>query len=114
MGGSSNTSFNATRSGATPSGNAPGGKLRCPAKLRAVVTGPAPGIQSGAWLNVQLEPATNPPRVVFVDIASGAIVGSLTAIPDLDVLIECLRLETYRAHVDAVTGGRVDVTVIKQ
>lgn len=56
----------------------------------------------------------NPPRVVFVDLANGATVGSLTAIPDLDVLIECLRTEAYRAHVDSVTSGRVDVTIIKQ
>ena len=36
-------------------------------------------------------------------------------IPDLDVLIRCLEVGVaYRAYVESVAGGRVDVTVIQQ
>jgi hypothetical protein len=69
----------------------------------------------GTWLDLVLDQSNVPPRVVFADLATGAIVGSLAAIPDLDVLIQCIRSHVaYRAHVDSVAGGRVDVTVVKQ
>lgn len=88
---------------------------RCPIKFRAVITGPAAGIMPGTWLDLVLDQTSAPPRVVFTDVASGAIVGSLAAVPNLDVLIECLRSQVeYRAHVESVDGGKVDVTVIRQ
>lgn len=87
----------------------------CPTKLKAIITSPARGISPGAWLDVTLDQTLAPPRVVLFDLTSGNIVGSLTGIPDLDVLIRCLQNDvSYRAYVEGVTGGRVDVTVIKQ
>jgi hypothetical protein len=52
---------------------------------------------------------------VLVDVSSGAIMGSLMGIPDLAKLKECVKSGVrYRAHVEAVAGGRVDVTVIRR
>ncbi len=87
----------------------------CPLKLRAVITGPASGVSPGTWLEVKLDRTSLPPRVLLSDLASNAIVGSLTGIPNLDVLIRCLENGVdYRAYTDAVAGGRIDVTVVKQ
>lgn len=86
----------------------------CPRKLKAVVSGPVAGVQAGTWLEVILQPGRNPAPVVLVDVASGAVMGSLMGIPKLAELRECLTNGVrYRAHVEAVSGGRVDVTVIR-
>ena len=113
MGGSSTNSGGVRRTGAAPRPEGPASEDRCPVRFRAVVTGPAAGIVAGSWLEVQLQP-TSPSRVIFVDVSSGSIVGSLTAVPNLDLFIDCLRDHRYRAYVDGVVGGRVDVTVVKQ
>ena len=114
MGGSSTKTTSGRKRGqAAQSG---GGVDDCPLKLRAVVTGPASGISPGAWLEVKLDRTSAPPRVVLLDLAGGGtIVGSLTGIPDLDVIIRCLENGVdYRAYTDSVAGGRIDVTVVKQ
>lgn len=92
----------------------PGG-LECPLKISAVVTGPAPGITAGSWLEVQLDTSTDPPRVTLLDPAAGVTVGSISGIPGLNILIQCLNGGvSYRAYVDKVDGGRVDVTLVRQ
>jgi hypothetical protein len=115
MGGSPKSSGAEKKRRKLPTGSGPGAGDECPPKFRAVVMGPAPGVIPGTWLDLVLDQTSAPPRVVFTDLATGAVVGSLAAIPDLKVLIDCLKSQVdYRAHVDAVTGGRVDVTVVKQ
>ena len=112
MGGSTTTNSVRKKRRAVQSG---GGGDDCPVKLRAVITGPASGVSPGTWLEVKLDRTSSPPRVVLFDLASGTIVGSLTGLPDLDVLIRCLENGVdYRAYTDAVAGGRIDVTVVKQ
>lgn len=109
MGGSAKTPSPTRRSPVTPDDDDP-----CPRKFKAVISGPAQGIQAGTWLEVILEPGKSPAPVVFVDPASGAIMGSLIGIPNLATVRDCLTDGVrYRAHVEAVTGGRVDVTVIR-
>ncbi|MGZ8287095.1 MAG: hypothetical protein ACXW27_11995 [Allosphingosinicella sp.] len=111
MGGSTTKGSGGRRRGTGTGGQDDG----CPPKIKAVITGPAGGISPGAWLGVALDQAPPPPRVVLFDITTKTIVGSLTGIPNLDVLIRCLQDGVeYRAHVENVAGGRVDVTVIKQ
>ena len=112
MGGSTTT--NSARNKGRPAYSSGGGD-DCPLKLRAVITGPASGVSPGTWLEVKLDRTSSPPRVVLFDLAGGSVVGSLTGIPDLDVLIRCLENGVdYRAYTDAVVGGRIDVTVVKQ
>ncbi len=112
MGGSTTTNSTKKKRRAAQSG---GGGDDCPLKLRAVITGPASGVSPGTWLEVKLDRTSSPPRVVLFDLAGGSIVGSLTGIPDLDVLIRCLENGVdYRAYTDTVAGGRIDVTVVKQ
>lgn len=112
MGGSTTTNTGRKNARAAQPG---GGRDDCPLKLRAVITSPASGVSPGTWLEVKLDRTSTPPRVVLFDLAGGTIVGSLTGIPDLDVLIRCLENGVdYRAYTDAVAGGRIDVTVVKQ
>ncbi len=112
MGGSSTTNSIRRKARPTQSG---GGSDDCPVKLRAVITSPASGIGPGTWLEVKLDRTSSPPRVVLFDLAAGTVVGSLTGIPNLDVLIRCLEDGVdYRAYTDAVSGGRIDVTIVKQ
>jgi len=114
MGGSSRK-LGGKSTGAKPRGNGAGEDDKCPKRLSAAVTAPAPGISPGAWLEVELDRTTQPNRVVLFDLASRAIVGSLAGIPGLNVLIECLESGVeYRAYVDNVVGGRVDITVVQQ
>jgi len=113
MGGSSTTTNSGRKKGRTTLSGGGGGD--CPHKLRAAISGPAAGIGPGSWLEVKLDRTSSPPRIVLLDLASGTIVGSLTGIPDLDVLIRCLENGVdYRAYTDAVVGGRIDVTLVKQ
>ena len=91
-----------------------GGSPACPAKISASVAAPAPGIAAGSWLDVVLDILTQPNRVVLVDSA-GATVGSISGIPGLATLIACLASGVaYRAYVDRINGGRVDVTLVRQ
>jgi hypothetical protein len=52
--------------------------------------------------------------VILVDEVTLATVGSLAGIPNLATLIRCLdQGVAYRAYVDRVDGGRIDVTVVR-
>jgi len=114
MGGSATFPTNGNNNSSPMDGNGEG-RDKCPKKLKAVVTGPALGIATGARLEVTLDSTSSPPRVVLVDPTSNSIVGSLAGIPNLDVLLGCLENGVgYRAFVDSVDGGRVDVTVTQQ
>lgn len=115
MGGSSPKSSNRGSRKPRTGGTGPEGRDGCPKKFKTVISGPARGLEPGAWLDVILDRTSTPSRVVLIDLAGGAIVGSLTGIPDLDMLIQCLEAGVgYRAYVESVAGGRVDVTVIQQ
>jgi hypothetical protein len=127
MGGSSGgggrrtrTSGSASAKSGQPTGaGARGGTIpigpECPSKLRAPITGPRPGIAAGSWLDVQLDDSAEPVRVVLRDPIREEIVGSISGIPGLAVLIQCLGAAVvYRAYVDRVDGGRVDVTLVRQ
>ena len=104
--------------GASPAdggGTGPGGGVQpgdsCPAKLVASIAGPVQGIAASSWLDVVLKGAS----VVFVDPVSGQTVGALMGVPNLAVLIQCLSDGVvYRAFVANVSGGRIDVTIIRQ
>jgi hypothetical protein len=86
----------------------------CPSRLTTVVSGPAAGITKGSWLEVRVDRSAGGPRVILVDEVTGATVGSLAGVPNLAVLIRCLDDGVpYRALVDHVDGGRIDVTVIQ-
>ncbi len=87
---------------------------RCPSRLDASVAGPVPGIATGSWLDVVVR-GTGAPRVVLVDSVSGQTVGALSGVPNLAILIECLlNGVVYRAFVTTVSGGRVDIAIVKQ
>lgn len=87
----------------------------CPARLTTIVSGPAEGITRGAWLRVRADRSDGQPRVVLIDEVTGATVGSLAGVPNLAVLIRCLEDDVpYRAIVDHVDGGRIDVTILRE
>lgn len=105
-------------SDAKPTRNAPiqgvGSGQDCPARLSTVVAGPAEGITKGTWLDVRVDRSGEQPRVVLVDVVTNATVGSLAGVPNLAILIRCLEDGVpYRAIVDHVDGGRIDVTVVQ-
>jgi hypothetical protein len=104
-----------SRSSGKGGGGAGGGSgMLCPPKISAAITGPVAGITAGTWLEVVLRPGT-PSRVVVTDLVRGIDVGSISGIPGLNVLINCLENGVhYRAYVDRVHGGRVDVTLVRQ
>lgn len=86
----------------------------CPSRLTTVVSGPTTGITKGSWLQVRVDRNAGGPRVILVDEVTGATVGSLAGVPNLAMLIRCLDDGVpYRALVDHVDGGRIDVTVIR-
>ncbi|WP_342148085.1 hypothetical protein [Methylorubrum sp. SB2] len=86
----------------------------CPSRIATTIAGPAAGIAKGEWLDVRVDRTGGHPRVVLVDEVTLATVGSLAGIPDLATLIRCLEQDIpYRAYVDHVDGGRIDVTVIR-
>ena len=124
MGGSSSGFSSGMRTGTSGGGGATGGgsggsggggSSGCPAKLKTILLSPASGITAGTWLDLVLDDSPPTPKVLVSNTATGAIVGSLGAVPDLVTLIDCLRNGVrYRAYVDSVTGGRVDITVIRQ
>jgi hypothetical protein len=109
---SSNSSSNAGSGG--HSGGA-GDRAECPPSLRASVTGPTDDIVEGSWLLVTLDKSADPIKAVLVDPVSGNIVGSLAGVPKLAILIRCLDEGVdYRAYVDKIDGGRVDVSLARQ
>jgi len=86
----------------------------CASRLTTVISGPAAGITKGAWLEVRIDKNGGRPRVVLVDEVSLATVGSLAGVPNLAILIRCLEAGVrYRAIVDHVDGGRIDITVVQ-
>lgn len=89
---------------------------RCPDILEATLTGPAQGIVPNSWLDVAVDDAGTSPRVLVVDPLTGETVGTLAGVPRLHDLVRCIlhEGEEYRAFVEAVDGGRVDVTVTRQ
>lgn len=104
-----------TRPNAPATGGGPAPDRRCPPKLQAAVTGPAPGITAGTWLEVTLDLSNGMRRVLFVDPVYGQRVGSLSGVPGLAAVIDCLEAgATYMAFVDGVNGGQVDVTLVLQ
>lgn len=108
MGGSNPTNRRTT----VPTGLGSG--LECPSRISTVVSGPAGGITAGDWLDVRLDRTAGPARIILVDQVTQTPVGSLAGIPDLATLIRCLEnAVAYRAYVDRVDGGRIDVTVIR-
>ena len=116
MGGSSSSSRRRKRSGTRPRGQGGDDSANpCPPKIATSITGPAPGIAAGTWLDVQLDKTSTPNRVLVYDPSARAVVGSIAGIPDLHVLIDCLNNGVqYRAYVDQVVGGRVDITLVRQ
>ena len=110
MGGSASFPTNGSNNPLIDGGD--GGRDECPKRFKTMVTGPAQGIAMGARLVVTLDKTSTPSRVVLVDPTSNSTVGSIAGIPNLDVLLNCLELGVgYRAFVDSVNGGRVEVTV---
>lgn len=86
----------------------------CPSRIATIISGPATGIARGEWLDVQVDRTGGRPRVVLVDEVTSETVGSLAGIPDLATLIRCLDQGVhYRAYVDSVDGGRIDITVVR-
>jgi hypothetical protein len=89
--------------------------LECPVSLAAVLVGPASSSCAvGDILDVTLITMPAPGRAVCVHRVTGLTVGAIAGIPGLAVFLECLRAGVgYEAHVNAVVGGRVDVTLQK-
>lgn len=86
----------------------------CPSRIATIISGPAAGISRGAWLDVRVDWTGGQARVILVDEVTLATVGSLAGIPNLATLIRCLdQGVAYRAYVDRVDGGRIDVTVVR-
>jgi hypothetical protein len=86
----------------------------CPSRIATIISGPAAGLTTGEWLDVRVDSTGGRPRVVLVDEVTSETVGSLAGIPDLATLIRCLDQGIpYRAYVDRVDGGRIDITVIR-
>jgi len=83
------------------------------ASLPTALIGPVPGgCAVGDLLQVIFQPTPPPGRIICVHIGTGATVGAIGGIPGLSKVIECLQAGVqYEAHVDNITGGRVDLTV---
>ena len=94
-------------------GSGGGGGPNCPTSFATSLVGPVPGsVTVGDRLDVILRTLPPPPRAVCVDRPAGTVVGAIGGIPGLAVFIDCLAAGVgYEATVDAVAGGRVDVTV---
>ena len=90
-----------------------GSQLNCPASFPTSLIGPAPGTMVvNDMLDVNLQALPLPARAVCLSRSSGAVVGAIGGIPGLAVFLECLSSGVaYEAHVDAIVGGRVDITV---
>lgn len=92
-----------------------GPERECPQRLSTVVSGPGAGIIKGSWLQVSVDRETGAPRVILTDEVTDVTVGSLAGIPNLATLIRCIdEGVVYRALVDDVQGGRIDVTVTRE
>ena len=86
----------------------------CPKRFTTIVTGPAEGVIRGSWLDVRIDRTGGQPRVILVNEVTNDIVGSLAGVPNLAILIRCLDDGvSYRALVDRVDGGRIEVTVLQ-
>lgn len=96
-------------------GTTAGPEKDCPQRMSTVISGPATGIIKGSWLQVSVDRSGGAPRVILTDEVTGVTVGSLAGIPNLATLIRCLDDGiTYRALVDDVQGGRIDVTINRE
>jgi hypothetical protein len=102
-------------SGSGGTGGGSGGGGECPETLSTTLVGPVPGACApGDVLDVTIVATPPPPRVVCVHRATGRPVGAIGGVPGLGLLLECLEAGiSYEAVVDAVSGGRVDVTLRK-
>ncbi len=100
-------------SGGGAGGGSGGGASACPATLPATLVGPVPGsCAAGDLLDVTRMATPPPARVVCVHRGTGRKVGAIGGVPGLGRLLECLdEGVAYEAVVDAVAGGRVEVTV---
>lgn len=100
----------------TPTPTPPPTPRPCPDSLEATLTGPAEGIVPNSWLDVVVDESGPSPRVLVVDPPTGRTVGSLAGVPRLSDLVRCILREgeEYRAFVESVEGGRVDVAVTRQ
>ncbi len=116
MGGSSSKTSTGGGRKPRPGGAGVDGRDNCPTKFKAIISAPARGLSPRRVARSIPRPHDNPlSRIAGRPDGCGTTVGSLTGIPDLDVLIRCLEAGvTYRAYVESVAGGRVDVTVIRQ
>ncbi len=116
MGGSGGGGSSGRPSGIGGGGGGGGRPLDpCPLRLRTTVLGPAAGLVAGTWLELMLDRSAGQPKIVLVELVSNAAVGALGAVPDLDILINCIDTGVeYRAYVDSVSGGRVEITVVRQ
>lgn len=101
--------------GSAAGGGAGGGGAGsdCPLSFKTALIGPVPGgCAVGDLLQVIFQPTPPPGRIICVHMGTGATVGAIGGIPGLSKVIECLQAGVqYEAHVDNITGGRVDVTV---
>jgi branched-subunit amino acid ABC-type transport system permease component len=81
--------------------------------FKATLIGPVAGACAvGDLLQVIFQPTPAPGRIVCIHAVTGAVVGAIGGIPGLAKIIECLQAGVnYEAHVDHVSGGRVDATV---
>ena len=108
-----------TQPGSTPPFERPGDvaptpDADCPERLEAVVSGPDRGFSRGMYLDVVLDESSGAPRVLTRDAVDGRTLGAIGGIPDLSRLIRCLRAgAVYRAVVNAVDGGRTEISVLR-
>lgn len=102
-------------SGQGAGGLPPGGPAACPDLILAALTGPVQGLAVGMTLQVILDDGQQFSRVLVVDPVAGRTVGSVTGIPDLKRLIDCLGAGVvYRAVVTALDGGRIELRIVRQ
>ena len=77
--------------------------------------GPAATIEAGDLLSLQLEQTGRHPVIQLYDPVLNEIVGSVGGVPDLGVIVECLRADVvYQAFVEEVEDGFVDLTVTRR
>lgn len=90
-----------------------GPELVCPSVVKTSLVGPVLGTMVvGDVLGVISLEIPAPARAVCVSRASGAVVGSIGGIPGIATLVDCINAGiSYEALVDAIIGGRVDVTI---
>lgn len=112
-GGSVNWGGGSGIGGGSIGGGGGGAGSDCPLSFKTALIGPVAGACAvGDVLQVIFQAAPPPGRIVCAHMGTGATVGAIGGIPGLSKVIECLQAGVqYEAHVDNITGGRVDVTV---